>query len=102
MTWSNTPATKQKITVALVAEIQTAIDKATPRRGTGTTGGAAGTTIALSPAETSANYDVSITFTEDPGPNVAGVWVASKATGSFKVYNVGDSGKAFTWTLTRY
>lgn len=102
MSWTNTAVTKQKITVALVAEIQTAVDKATPRRGTGTTGGSAGTTISLSPTEASTSYDISITFTEDPGPNVGAVWVASKAVGSFKVHNIGDSGKAFTWTLTRY
>lgn len=102
MTWTNTATTKGKITKAFADELQTAIDKAQPRRGTSTTAGAAGQTITLDPAEASANYDVTISFSEDPGPNVGHVWVASKLVGSFKVHNIGDSGKAFTWTLTRH
>lgn len=102
MTWTNTATSKGKITKAFADEVQSAIDKAQPRRGTGTTGGSAGVTITLDPVEASTNYDVVISFSADPGPNVGHIWVASKAVGSFKVHNIGDSGKSFTWTLTRY
>lgn len=104
MAWTNTAITKQKITKALIDEIQAAVDKATPRRGTSTTAGTGGQTITLSPAETSTNYDVSITLTGDPGGDVGAIWVdpADKATGSFKVRNIGATGKSFQWTLTRY
>jgi len=102
MAWTNTPVSKGKMTAAMISEIQTAVDKAQPRRGTGSTGGESGTTIALSPAEVSTNYDVMIYFSGNPGPNVGAWWITDKAVGSFKVKNVGDSGVSFTYVLTRY
>lgn len=102
MAWANTATSKGKITKAFADEVQAAITKAQPARGTGSTGGEAGVTITLAAAEPSTNYDVMIYFGANPGPNVGAWWIASKTTAGFKVHNVGDSGVAFTYVLTRY
>lgn len=101
-TWSAAaPATGAKITAALLTEIITAIDTLWHRRGTASTGGTGGTTVTLTPAESSANYDVTITFSEDPGGDCGHIWIDSKAAGNFVVKNQGVSGKNFTWQLHR-
>lgn len=124
-TWTNTAAAGAKIKAALITEIQNAIKQlaadiytapendgdgsanlANPiqkswKAGASTTNGSTGREITFNTAEADTNYAVSITFLEDPGPNVGHVWVA-KATNKITVYNVGDTGKSFAWSIIRH
>lgn len=102
-TWTNSATAGTKATVALIDEIKTAIDSLWMRRGTAVTSGTAGTTITLTPAEATVNYDITLTWNIDPTGDVGHVWIlpAEKLVGSFIVRNQGASGIAFTWTLTR-
>lgn len=102
--WTNSPTAGGKATVALLAEIQTAIDALWGRRGIAVTSGTGGATITLSPAEATANYDIQLVFNQDPGGDVGHIWIlpAEKVVGSFIVRNQGASGIAFTWILTRH
>ena len=101
--WTNVAVAGGKYALALIIEVCSAIDLLWSRRGVATTGGTDGTTITLSPAESSVNYDITWTWNEDPGADMGEMWIlpSEKLVGSFKVRNQGVSGKSFTWTLTR-
>ena len=123
--WTNTASAGAKIKAALIAEIQNAIKQlaadiysspsndgdgsanlTTPlqkswKAGSSTTNGSTGRSIAFSTAEADTNYSVSITFLEDPGPNVGHIW-ATKTVSGITVYNIGDTGKSFSWSIHRH
>lgn len=124
-TWTNIAEAGKKYQIALITEIQNAIKQiaadlyGTPtnngtgaallsapvascfRAGSSTTNGETGRAIAFTTAEPDTNFSVSITFSENPGPDVGAVWF-TKTVNGFTVFNVGATGKAFSWVMLRH
>lgn len=124
-TWTNIAETGKKYKIALLNEIQNAIKQlaadlyATPsnggagtgilgtpiqkswRAGASTTNGETGRAISFTTAEPDTNFSISIAFKENPGPDIGAVWFVPTVNG-FTLYNIGSTGKAFSWVMLRH